>query len=482
MELAFETQRIQSRAISSNKTITARNTVVFDEVFRQVDAARLAKKSVGGNTGNAPNTSAGQLGTSHLQPTVTGVDLPQVFSNTQPEKIIDSGLVELGKLSRDNPTVSHLLEENESLRPRMWEIVSTEINREKKFENLPLGTTVWFDQAREEIVFDRSGANYNTVSQQVSDKGGTSDLNDLAKTDRKTGADQIISLGKINSENSTVSHLLTGMDGLKNNGWDILDSAINSNKPFNTLTSGTEVFLNTETGEISWQSTETQNDVVKLAAVYRKKEYPAISTPEDSATATDLSDAVKRYLGRPYGDMNCYELVVRGLQDLNVAYAGKDGLQTKLTKMALDRGMAANAYLNGEGLVKAAGSTLFSKTYPVSGDWKEKADQVMEEIQPLLQNGQILSFSTRRRGHTGVVSQQGEQWTFVNSGRLDNSVETASLAKGVGEEVLQMEIGNWFRLAKRKGEELSVTLGRLEQDKLQLLTASAVKQYEAHTI
>ena len=119
-----------------------------------------------------------------------------------------------------------------------------------------------------------------------------------------------------------------------------------------------------------------------------------------------------------------------------------------------------------EGIVKAAGSLILSKNYPKIANWRDEAANLIKEIKPLLDNGQILSFSTEKRGHTGIVSQQNDQWTFINSGRLDNSVDLNSLRRGVGEEILHKEILNWFKLAHVKRETLSVTLGRLEQDRI----------------
>jgi hypothetical protein len=72
------------------------------------------------------------------------------------------------------------------------------------------------------------------------------------------------------------------------------------------------------------------------------------------------------------------------------------------------------------------------------------------------------------------VSQQNNQWTFINSGRLDNPVVSNNVRRGVGEEILHEEIRNWFRLAQARKETLSVTLGRLEQEKIHA-TANAVQ-------
>jgi hypothetical protein len=172
--------------------------------------------------------------------------------------------------------------------------------------------------------------------------------------------------------------------------------------------------------------------------------------------------------------MNCYELLVKGLHQMDIPYSGKDGLFSKLTSMALDKGKAPNAYLNGEGIVKAAGSLVLSKNYAGITNWKNEAATLIREIEPLLDNGQILSFSTEKRGHTGIVSKKNNQWTFINSGRLDNSVNINSLHRGVGEEILNEEISNWFKLAHANKETLSVTLGQLKQGKIR--TASNISE------
>jgi hypothetical protein len=151
---------------------------------------------------------------------------------------------------------------------------------------------------------------------------------------------------------------------------------------------------------------------------------------------------------------------------MGIPYAGKDGLFSKLTAMAREKGLPANAFLNGEGIIKAAGSLVLSRSFPRSSDWKQEAEQLYSEMEPLLNKGQILSFSTRKRGHTGIISQQENQWTFINSGRLDNSLTADSPSRGVGEEVLKREIRNWFKLASTSKESLTVTLGALGQEKV----------------
>jgi hypothetical protein len=78
----------------------------------------------------------------------------------------------------------------------------------------------------------------------------------------------------------------------------------------------------------------------------------------------------------------------------------------------------------------------------------------------------ILSFSTRNRGHTGVISFHQGQWTFINSGQIDNSVHPGENGQQVGEEGLGQELANWIERAARENSELQITVGRLEPEKL----------------
>jgi len=93
---------------------------------------------------------------------------------------------------------------------------------------------------------------------------------------------------------------------------------------------------------------------------------------------------------------------------------------------------------------------------------------VYQEVKPFLHEGMILSFSTPSRGHTGIVSQREQNWTYINSGHMDNRIEGRT-SRGVGEEFLSAEIRNWFRLAANRKEPLQITIGRLDEDKLRAL-------------
>ena len=182
--------------------------------------------------------------------------------------------------------------------------------------------------------------------------------------------------------------------------------------------------------------------------------------------STDLVGAVKGYLGKSYAQINCYGLVIRGLRKMGIQYHGYGGLQDRLIRMALNRGRPINSYLNGEGLVKASGSRVYSKSIRRIRDSEREASRTFQEIEPLLEKGFILSFSTLTRGHTGIVSRKNDLWTYINSGDMDHQVEGRRISKGVGEESLRDEIENWFELANTRNEPLLITLGRFDERKL----------------
>jgi hypothetical protein len=179
-----------------------------------------------------------------------------------------------------------------------------------------------------------------------------------------------------------------------------------------------------------------------------------------------LVDAVEPMIGKSYAEMNCYELLVNGLSRMGIQYYGRGGLGHQMMTGAMDRGLPMNAYLNGEGLVRFSGSETYRKSLFTVSDPVGQARQVMGEIAAYLEKGSILSFSTESRGHTGIVSSRNGDWTYINSGVMDNPVGEKATRKGVGEESLAREIENWFRLAARKNESLVITLGKLNQNKL----------------
>jgi len=193
---------------------------------------------------------------------------------------------------------------------------------------------------------------------------------------------------------------------------------------------------------------------------------PEPETNSEEEQPASLADAVKPYIGTPYNQIDCYGLVVRGLMDQGVQYNGHGGLRERLENLAARDGRPRNAYFTGEGLVEQAGIKVYSKSIQSISSPRAKTDEIYSEIVPYLREGMILSFSTPTRGHTGVVSRQGDKWTYINSGVIDNAVSPGRVSKRVGEEVLREEISNWCVLAAGRREPLLVTIGQVEGDKL----------------
>jgi len=279
---------------------------------------------------------------------------------------------------------------------------------------------------------------------------------------------KFVSLGKVTRQNPNVSSLLISHPVYKEECWRILFNQANSDKPFTRISPGTEIYLDPETREILWgRMLQTREPSRSLAESTQAQPATEQKTPEGPASLSErLVDAVEPLYGKPYREIDCYELLVKGLTNLGVRYQGAGGLGRRLMVMAKERGLPMNAYLNGEGLIAASGSPVYSKTLLHVRSPERQANELLEEIKPYLQKGQILSFSIHSRGHTGIVSRTGNTWTLINSGRMDNAVASTHLARGVGEESLEAEIRDWFELAKKRGESLRITLGMLNEQKL----------------
>ena len=385
-------------------------------------------------------------------------------------------LQEIGTITRQTPTVSELLHQHEKLKGKTWEILSHSQNQDKDYRSILPGSKVYIDQNSNELSWSAAAPEQITDQLQAASAEEPvvspsiqpleSGLSAIETSRPQTG--EAIRLGVISSQSPTVSHLMLQDDRFADQTWDILGQTVNADKPFHSMPLGSEVLLNPATREISWQSRSDTQVPIPTAVAVQAKEIPLEKEPsrDTHEPVADLSQAVQPYMGTSYKEINCYELLVNGLKKMDIPYGGSNGLYSKLTSMALDRGMAANAYLNGEGIVEVAGSTVLSKNYSELANWQKNATELIREIEPLLNNGQILSFSTQTRGHTGIVSSRDDRWTFINSGRLDNPVGERGLRRGVGEEILHKEIQNWFKLAHRSGENLRVTLGELSEEKI----------------
>ena len=270
-----------------------------------------------------------------------------------------------------------------------------------------------------------------------------------------------VKIGTVSSKNPTVSNLLIKHPSFGKDCWNIIYSKMNRDKGYTRIQEGTDIFINPHTRELLWGD---MPGLVDTRCMTAEKTTPP--EPPPSALGKQLSEAVRPMIGNPYEDMNCYELVVKGLDKIGIRYGGKGGLGRQLMAMAAGRGMPANAYLNGEGIIRHSGAALYRRTFNSVVDVEAESRQVIEELTPHLETGGILSFSTESRGHTGIVSRREGIWTYINSGVMDNALENGSVRKGVGEEALDREIRNWLQSAASRKESLVITFGRLSSRKL----------------
>jgi hypothetical protein len=290
---------------------------------------------------------------------------------------------------------------------------------------------------------------------------------------------ELICIGSISHEKPTVSHLLIRHPQYGKDCWKIINSKLNHNKNYRELPVGKTIYLDPQSLELIWEgrsfkssfassekghANNSKESVPKETAATPRTHYTMSSNP--FFDPKDLSEALKSYIGTSYNELDCFELVVQGLRSMGICYGGKDGIQNQLIKKASAQRLPINSYLTGEGLIENFSTQVYNKTFSDLSRPDNQAEQVLSEIESSLEKGLIVSFSTASRGHIGVISRYDNNWTFLNSGVIDNNVQSPSKMKGVGEEDLKAEIANWFRLAKEKGGPLRITVGRLNNEKL----------------
>lgn len=363
--------------------------------------------------------------------------------------------IQIGRISKETPTVSHILKNHPDYSEKCWDIVFSSENRGKPFTKMREGTVVALKPGSNELVWGREihiSADRAYSGQRAETDGAATE---------KGVSDKEIVVGTLSKDNPTVSHLFQANANFDNRFWDIIHDPVNSSKKFNSLSPGTQVVLHPETMELSFKNTPAAGSKMHIAE--------AKNVEQNSVTAKihpeTLVDAVKPYIGTPYNRIDCYGLIVRGLQNQGINYKGQGGIREKLVELAELHGLPRNAYFNGEGLVEKAGTKVFSKSMHHVSNSREQTNRIYSEMQPHLREGFILSFSTPTQGHTGIVSRHGDKWTYINSGVIDNNVSSVRTSKGVGEEFLEEELKNWMALAANKKEPLTVTLGHVGQQR-----------------
>lgn len=369
----------------------------------------------------------------------------------------NQNIIILGKITKETPTVSHILKDHEEYTDRCWEIIHASGNRGKDFTRLREGTVVALKRDSRELIWG------SELPMTAREKNAASSGNRPDSTGDPGPAGDPVVIGTISREKPTVSHLFQAYPGYDNRFWDIIHSPVNSSNPYRTLRPGTRVLLDPASMKISFSDTLPEHPEALTARTASPEQHKSVNSPDHYS----LADAVKTYIGTPYNEIDCYALVVRGLTNQGIQYAGHGGLREHLESLALSKGLPPNAYFSGEGLVEKAGTPIFFKSIEKMSNSEQKAEEIYSEMTPYLREGLILSFSTPTRGHTGIVSRQGKHWTYINSGVIDNQVSPGRVSKRVGEEILKAEIRNWCLLAKGREEPLRVTVGLVNRNHLQ---------------
>jgi hypothetical protein len=279
-------------------------------------------------------------------------------------------------------------------------------------------------------------------------------------------------LGRVTRQTPTVSHLLV-QGPYRDACWDILGQKVNADKPFTRIPEGEAIYMDPDTREILWgkQKDDPQRATLTPAPPAAPTSVPspvktASAMPETLLRADSLDGAAARFMGIAYERMNCYELVVAGLETMGVQYRGQEGLGRYLMNQAVSDGMAVNGHLTGEGVTRAIGRDLHVTAFNQVPHVDTAVNKVVKALSERLEPGQILSFSTPTRGHTGIISRQGKTWTFINAGVMDNPVSGRPGGKAVGEEHLAAEIRNWVTRAHKENSGLRITLGTPDPVKL----------------
>jgi len=169
-----------------------------------------------------------------------------------------------------------------------------------------------------------------------------------------------------------------------------------------------------------------------------------------------VKNTVLQNLRNRYKNTDCLEFLANLLEDNGIAYFGKNGMANRLIGQARSQGKNLNAYLTGEGLTQELSSQPI--TVSLKKDHKGDFEQVWRQIQPHIQAGSILSFSSKSFGHTGLVDRVDNRWVYFNASGAVGKPETYR----VKAEVLKPEVKSWFDRAKKQETFLNITIGAID--------------------
>jgi hypothetical protein len=173
-------------------------------------------------------------------------------------------------------------------------------------------------------------------------------------------------------------------------------------------------------------------------------------------------------LNQRHANKNCFEFLAGVLEENGIAYYGKNGIGCHLIEKARHQDLSPNAFLTGEAVTGLLCSEPVSIHLPrIDG---QSFDLLWKKLEPHLQEGAILSYSSQYFGHTGIVGRSGDQWEYINSSGLFGN----QASYRIKEEDLKTEIHGWLERARKNHTFLSVTIGGIDPERAALFSKTGV--------
>ncbi len=194
---------------------------------------------------------------------------------------------------------------------------------------------------------------------------------------------------------------------------------------------------------------ELKDTVADASNIGHKRTDP----PTDS-----IENTLVQNLRNRFKNSDCLEFLANLLEDNGIAYYGKQGLANRLIGQALNQGKKLNTYLTGEGLTRELSNQPVSLTFKKGHG--HSFDNVWQQIRPHIKAGSILSFSSKKFGHTGLVDRIDDRWVYFNSTGALGKPDTYQIKA----EELEQEIKSWFQRAKRQDTFLNITVGTIDSN------------------
>lgn len=192
-------------------------------------------------------------------------------------------------------------------------------------------------------------------------------------------ARQPVHLGTITRDQPTVSHLLAGNEGYGSECWEIIHSGQNHNKPYTRIPEGTEIFLDPQTREISWQGDDVSGHGPGTrssagATAYQGYGSGGVSGSDlPGAQRRVIEDAIDLAAQRHNMPRDLIAGVIRAESNFNpdaVSTAGARGLMQLMPETARELGVE-NSFDIRENI--DAGTRYLKKMLQLFGDNLEKA-------------------------------------------------------------------------------------------------------------